>query len=67
MVKATPLGCSGRPALDRPSLEEDPLGEPGASLQGWLWTRLGQVLSTMGESCFLFRIPAFTQEEACER
>lgn len=66
MVKATPFSCSGRPAFARAPLEEDPRGEPGTSPQGWLWTRLGQFLSTMGESCFFFRIPAFKQEAASE-
>lgn len=57
MVKATPFNGSGRLAFARPSLEEDPRGEPGASPQGCLWTRLGQFLSTMGDSCFFFRMP----------
>lgn len=65
MVKATPF----RPALSRPSLEEDPRGEPGAPPQAWAWawTRLGQVLSAMGDSCFFFRIPVFTQEATSEQ
>lgn len=66
MVRATPFSCSGGPALARPSLEEDPRGEPGASPRAGPWTRLGQVLSTMGESCFFFRIPAVKQEAESE-
>lgn len=68
MVRATPFSCSGRPALARPSLEEDPRGEPGASPRAWPWpwTRLGQALSTMGDSCFFFRIPAVKQEAESE-
>lgn len=54
IVRATPFSCSGRLGLARPSLEEDPRGE-GGSL-GW---RAGMLLSTMGESCFFFRIPAW--------
>lgn len=60
MVRATPFSCSGGPVLACPSLEEDPRGEPRASLG----TRLGQFLSTMGESCFFFRIPALQPEAA---
>lgn len=63
MLMATPFSWSGRlgfagPA--RPSLEEDPHGDsvPGAFSQSSLWMRLRPFLSTIGESCFFFRIPA---------
>lgn len=63
MLMATPFSWSGRPGLAgpaRPSLEEDPRGDavPGAFSQSSLWMRLRPFLSTIGESCFFFRIPA---------
>lgn len=66
MLMATPFSWSGRLGLAepaRPSLEEDPRGDavPGVLSQSSLWMRLKPFLSTIGESCFFFRIPA--QEE----
>ena len=63
MLMATPFSWSGRLALAgaaRLSLEEDPCGDavPGMSS---LWMRSRPFLSTIGDSCFFFRIPA--QEE----
>lgn len=64
ILRATPFSWSGREVLagpDRPSLEVDPCGDavpwtfPRGSLCTWL---AGQLLSTMGDSCFLFRMPA---------
>ena len=63
MLMATPFSWSGGPGLGgraRQSLEEDPSGDavPGAFSHSSLWMRLRPFLSTIGESCFFFRIPA---------
>lgn len=63
MLMATPFSWSGMLGLAGParlSLEEDPCGDalPGAFPQSSLLMRLRPFLSTIGESCFFFRIPA---------
>jgi len=62
MRRATPFSWSGRLGLAGParlSLEEDPCGDadPGALSHSSLWIRCRPFLSTIGESCFFFRIP----------
>lgn len=62
MLRATPFSWSGKLRLAeaaRLSLEEDPWGDavPGAFSHSSLLMRLKLFLSTMGESCFFFRIP----------
>lgn len=63
MLMATPLRWSGMLGLarpTRPSLEDDPCGDAVSSVcsHSSLWMRLRQFLSTIGDSCFFFNIPA---------
>lgn len=70
ILMATPFSWSGRLGLTRParpSLDDDPCGDaaPGAFSESSLWRRLRPFLSTMGESCFFFRIPAQDKNKVC--
>lgn len=63
MLITTPFSWSGRLGLGGParlSLPDDSCGDtvPGGFSHSSLWIRLKPFLSTIGESCFFFRIPA---------
>lgn len=63
-LSATPFSCSASEllvGLARPLLEAEPGGDAVArwSLCTWL---AGQLLSTMGDSCFFFRMPAGAEQ-----
>lgn len=70
ILMATPFSWSGRTDLAGPArltLDEDPCGDtvPGTFPPGSLWMWLGQFLSTIGDSCFFFRIPAEEKKQKC--
>lgn len=54
MLRATPFSRSGLGLPARLSPEDDPCGEAAPSP---CWPRGRPFLSTIGESCFFFRIP----------